>query len=63
MAQYKHNELTPIEYFERLANLSRRFVGLCYNQKKRILCEYNYMVGDSPFSQIEINRLISNKKR
>jgi len=61
MAREQHDKLEAIKYFKELSNISKRFVNVCYSKKKRILSEYDYMVGESPFSQVEINRLISNK--
>ena len=50
-----------IEYFKKLDKWVKRWHKSCYAVKKRNLSEYDYMVGQSSFTQIEKNRILTNK--
>jgi len=50
-----------IEYFRQLDIWVQRWHKSCLKGKRRNLRESSRIVGESPFSQVEENRILTNK--
>ena len=61
MVREECNKLEALDYFKALDRWCNRYTFVMHHIQKRMLSEYDYMVGESSFSQIEINRILINK--
>jgi len=62
MDKEQHDRLSEsIEYFNNLDVWVKRWHKSCYEVKRRNLSQYVKVVGESMFSQVEINRILTNK--
>lgn len=54
--------MEAIDYFKDLDSWCNRFNNVTLEVAKRMINEYDYIIGRTKFSQIEICRILNSKK-